>query len=46
MTDKNEKLSALFDGELTPFEIDELRVRDLNTKMDLKYLKILFNNKN
>ena len=24
MTDKNEKLSALFDGELTPFEIDEL----------------------
>ena len=28
-----------------PFEIDEIRVRDLNTKMDLKFLKILFNNK-
>ena len=38
--------NSTFTKNSMPFEIDEIRVRDLNTKMDLKFLKILFNNKN
>ncbi len=36
--------TSTFTKNSMPFEIDEIRARDLNTKMDLKFLKILFNN--
>ena len=37
--------NSTFTKNSMPFEIDEIRARDLNTKIDLKFLKILFKNK-